>query len=174
MKSSSKDNLIEITQPTKANVNPYIQVLIDAQKDKSLPLLYGPELRKRFNKWSKHFQAKNLCLDSPREIILEIGSHKGKVLCELAQDQKHKNFIGLDITYKRVALTARKIHEQNLNNATVLLANARYLDQFIAKDEINGIILFFPDPWVKKSRQKHNRLINKEFCDAVYYYCITN
>ena len=68
---------------------------------------------------------------------------------------------------KRSFLTAQRLSEKNLDNAFSVLADARLLEQFIAPQELDGVVLFFPDPWLKRS-QKHNQLVNKDFCKKLY------
>lgn len=149
----------------KTGINPYVEKLIQAQKEGSLPLKFGGELRGMKGNWREYFSSR--MGTSVDKLILEIGVHKGKVLNKLVQDHPNSGIIGMDITMKRVVLSAERIKRQSLKNGVVLLGNARAIDDIFDKDELDGIIIFFPDPWTKKVKQMGNRLINKEFCQKV-------
>lgn len=81
----------------------------------------------------------------------------------MAQDFPDKGFVGFDITFKRVVETAKKAESSNLENLISVLANAKRLDLLFEPNEVDGIIIFFPDPWAKKARQTKNRLIDEEY-----------
>jgi tRNA (guanine-N7-)-methyltransferase len=149
----------------KDAVNPYAKRLTDARKTADLPLKFGSELCNMKGEWRKYFETK---MQPPIDrLILEIGIHKGKVMLELAQDHPHTGVIGMDITMKRVVLSADVIKNKGLKNSVVLLGNAKFLSQIFDTGELDGILIFFPDPWTKKSKQLNKRLMNPEFCSQV-------
>lgn len=71
--------------------------------------------------------------------------------------------LGLDITFKRVVKTASKAVQGGHRNVHALLCNATGMSRIFAPGEIDGLVLFFPDPWVRKKSQRKNRLLNEEF-----------
>ena len=139
-------------------VNPFVDRLLDGQKDGTLNLAFGPDLANYQNYWRTKYK------HSPKELILEIGCHNGDFLNSLAKNNPDKGFIGIDITYKRTVLTAEKAKISKNKNIISVLANATHLKRLFHRHELSGIILLFPDPWNKKRRQKKNRLINRQFC----------
>lgn len=149
----------------KKNVNQYLDIFTQAHAEGSLPMKYGPELQGMRGGWQSFITKQNA---SPVEkLIVEIGVHKAKVLRALAQKHPSFGFIGMDITFKRVVVSAQRLKEDGANNAAIVLGNAKAMTEIYADNELDGVIIFFPDPWTKKSRQIKNRLINPEFCQAL-------
>jgi len=102
------------------------------------------------------------------KLIVEIGSHDGAVMCSLAAKSPHHCFVGLDITLKRVHKAAMLAKEQGLANVAFAYANARAMSHLFAAEEIHSILIFFPDPWQKKMRQRKHRLLDASFCKVLY------
>ena len=106
--------------------------------------------------------------NSKNDIVLEIGSYYGHMLIELSQNNPSLNFLGLDITYKRVVKTALKIQSAQLDNCKVSMIEAQTLLSFFLKKEIlKGLCIFFPDPW-PKDRQKKHRLLSQKFFENAF------
>ena len=148
----------ELPSSHNPEVNPYFSKLKESCQEKTLPVLYGPYLRGKKGKWREEFDNK------PEDLLLEIGCHKGHTLSRFAQDNKERSFVGLDITYKRVCETAILAQENNLINVRSVLANANEIEHIFDKEELTGVVIFFPDPWLRKKKQKKNRLIKPRFC----------
>jgi tRNA (guanine-N7-)-methyltransferase len=144
-------------------VNPYVALLAEAVRDGTLPILHGPALKEARGEWLPRI-AKFHGRDAPfTRLVVEVGCHKGLTLTEMAKDQPDTAFVGVDITFKRVVTTAQRARELGLKNVFCVLANAASLDQIFAPCEVDGVVLFFPDPWVKKQSQAKNRLVNPAF-----------
>lgn len=103
---------------------------------------------------------------SHSSLILEIGSYLGKNLIEMAEANPKINFLGLDITYKRVVTTARRIQKRNLKNAFVGICDGADLLNALPTKSLSGVCVFFPDPWSKEKQRKH-RLLNQEFFNVL-------
>ena len=142
-------------------VNPYVNLLIGGQL-RSLPVCYGQSLKGKAGSWRETLREKMEI--PPEKLILEIGVHKGKVIKNLALDYPHWGFLGMDITFKRVVLSAEKLARAQTKNAMILLGNAKHIAKVFAPGELDGVIIFFPDPWAKKKHQMRNRLLNETFC----------
>ena len=56
------------------------------------------------------------------------------------------------------------IHLSKLLNVRVALCEGEGVESIFAPKELSGIIIFFPDPWTKKLRQRHNRMIDQSVC----------
>lgn len=136
------------------SVNPYVSKLSEAVA-KGYPALYGERLRGLAGQWLKTFDKK--CL------VLEVGCHKGLVLDAMASQQRDTLHIGMDITFKRVFETARKSFQAQRDNMVAVLANGHGLADLFAAREVDGLIIFYPDPWERKKRQQKNRLVNRAF-----------
>lgn len=151
----------ELPSSHSGEVNPYYEILKKSARDRTLPLFYGPFLEGKKGNWREEFKNK------PKDLLLEIGCHKGSTLCQIAEDNKALGFIGIDITYKRVCETASLAVAKELQNVRSVLANGNELSYIFQEAELSGIIIFFPDPWLKKKKQKKNRLIKQEFCGII-------
>jgi tRNA (guanine-N7-)-methyltransferase len=121
--------------------------------------MYGEELRGRRGLWKDFFSTE------PQRLFLEIGCHKGLTLRALGQDHPGDGFLGLDRTFKRVVLTAQRSKE--LPNVGTIYGDGRFFGELFCPGELDGVVLFFPDPWNKKISQKHNRLVNLEFVQTL-------
>ncbi|MCP3660787.1 MAG: tRNA (guanosine(46)-N7)-methyltransferase TrmB [Bacteroidetes bacterium] len=100
--------------------------------------------------------------DNP--IILEIGCGCGKYTYSLATMFPNKNFIGVDIKGARIWFGSQKCLNNNIYNVAFLRTRIEHLDNFFAEDEIDEIIITFPDPRPKKSEAK-KRLTSPRFLD---------
>jgi len=146
----------------KEGLNPYLKILKSTRDDSELPVLFGSDLEGKMGGWRKFFESKVGI--SPERLVLEVGVHKGKVLADLTESQPKDAFLGIDITFKRVIISASKLENRGLKNGHILLGNAKQINQVFAPGELDGVIIFFPDPW-KKPKQAHNRLLQAEFCN---------
>lgn len=147
------------TTRLRSEINPFVAKLKDSDQ---LPALYGPQLEKAAKNWKQTLKSEN------SRLFVEIGCHKGDVICEMAKAHPEDLFLGLDITFKRVVLTAGKAIENQLDNLKSILSDARCLPLLFEEGSVDGIVIFFPDPWAKKARQQKNRLIDSEFLNQVY------
>lgn len=141
----------------REDVNAFLNVL----KDGDLPILYGPKLEPMIGTWSEHFAEK--LGHAPKAVVLEIGSHLGEVILKMAENEPETGFVAMDITLKRVVKVAQKSVAKNLKNITSILCNAKFLDLIFKDHELDGALVFFPDPWAKKKRYHKNRLLKPEF-----------
>lgn len=106
--------------------------------------------------------------DMSKPFILEIGCYMGKNVVELASQNKDLNIFGIDITYKRVVKAARKLKRLNIDNGKIAICDGRaFLDEMLPDNSLNGVCIFFPDPW-PKDRHEKNRLLKKEFTENLF------
>ncbi len=118
----------------------------------------------------------------PGPLILDIGFGNGDTLVETAERNPEKNFIGIDVHRPGIGRLLAQLQERNLQNVRVYFADAvDILNQNISDASIDGVNLFFPDPWPKK-RHRKRRLVNPVFADLVgkklrtggRFYCATD
>ena len=103
----------------------------------------------------------------PGPLILDIGFGNGDTLVDTAERFPEKNFIGIDVHRPGIGRILAQLHERNLQNVRVYYADAvDILKQNIANASIDGVNLFFPDPWPKKRHHKR-RLVNPVFADLI-------
>ena len=95
-------------------------------------------------------------------IVLELGCGKGEYSVGLAQQNPHKNFIGIDIKGARFWRGAKTAITQQINNVAFLRTQIELIQQCFAPNEVSEIWITFPDPQIKYKRTKH-RLTNATF-----------
>ncbi len=98
--------------------------------------------------------------DAP--IRIEIGMGKGRFLMELAAQNPHINFIGIE-KYSTVLLRAiQKMEELLLPNVRFIRMDAEEICEVFDVGEVDRIYLNFSDPW-PKDRHAKRRLESREF-----------
>lgn len=103
-------------------------------------------------KWNEYFQNDN-------DIYLEIGCGSGNFTVGNAEKFKDRNYIALELRFKRLVMGAKKSEKRNLKNLVFLRKRGEKIKDFLSKDEISGVYINFPDPW---ENEEHKRIISKE------------
>lgn len=99
-------------------------------------------------KWCKDYFRNN------HPIILELGCGKGEYTVRLAEKDPNINFIGMDIKGARIWTGARYAIDHRLNNVVFIRSRIEFVNSFFDRDEIHEIWLTFPDPQLKRKRNK--------------------
>ncbi|WP_315523602.1 tRNA (guanosine(46)-N7)-methyltransferase TrmB [Fusobacterium massiliense] len=132
----------------KSNYNIYMYKLLDYPEY----IIYDSELMKeKKGKWNQFF--KN---DNP--IALEIGTGSGNFMRQLAERNPNKNFIGLELRFKRLVLSAEKCKKRAMKNVALLRKRGEEIEEFLGKNEISEMYINFPDPWEGTEK---NRIIQE-------------
>ncbi len=82
--------------------------------------------------------------DSP--VVLELGCGKGEYSVGLSGIFPHKNFIGIDIKGARMWRGAKTANEIRSGNVAFLRTRIEFISSFFSEDEVDEILLTFPDP----------------------------
>ena len=90
--------------------------------------------------------------DNP--IILELGCGRGEYTVGLAQQNPHRNYIGIDIKGSRMWTGATQAHQSGMTNVAFLRTNIEFVWQFFAPGEVSEIWLTFSDPQMKKATKR--------------------
>ncbi len=98
---------------------------------------------------------------------LEIGSGKGQFLVDMAKKYPDKFFIGLERNVTCCGFTAKKLVEEEIQNAKLMFINADILMDKIPDNSIEAVFLNFSDPWPKK--RHHKRRLTADRYLANYY-----
>ena len=109
--------------------------------------------------WRKFF-SDNL----DRELFVELGTGKGDFICQLAEKNPDKNFLGLEMEKEVVLKAARKIQEKNLSNVRLAVFDINNVEKIFADGEVDRLYINFCDPWPKKRHAKR-RLTYVTFLD---------
>lgn len=107
-------------------------------------------------KWSQFFDNKN-------NIHLEIWTWFGHFFARESGQNMYKNFIWMEIKYKRLYKTAQKTIEAWNQNFVLLKDFGQNIDKIFNENEISQTYVFFPDPWDNKDRQKKHKLFQTKF-----------
>lgn len=99
----------------------------------------------------------------PAPCYLEIGFGSGVSLIEAAKANPDKNFIGVETYKPGIGALFIAAHQNALSNLRVCYGDAiDVLEKCIPDGSLNGIQIFFPDPWPKR-RHHARRLIQPAF-----------
>lgn len=91
--------------------------------------------------------------------ILEIGFGMGASTAEIAERQPDSDYLGIEVHPPGVGSLLKLIEEKALTNLRVIQHDAvEVLDHMIGDATLDGVHIFFPDPWPKKRHHKR-RLI---------------
>lgn len=103
--------------------------------------------------------------DAPR--FLEIGFGSGQSLLALAALNPDKDFIGVETHQPGIGSLLLGMQKRQLNNIRIYNADAvDVLEDCIPPSSLDGVQLFFPDPWPKR-RHHPRRLIQAQFVSLV-------
>jgi tRNA (guanine-N7-)-methyltransferase len=95
--------------------------------------------------------------------ILEIGFGMGATTAEIAAARPGDDFIGVEVHEPGVGALLKLIGEQSLSNIRILQHDAvEVLEHMIAPASLDGVHIYFPDPW-HKARHHKRRLIQPKF-----------
>ncbi len=95
--------------------------------------------------------------------ILEIGFGMGETTAKIAHTLPDCDFIAAEVHTPGVGALLKLIDEQSLTNIRVIQHDVvEVLHNMIADGSLDGVHIFFPDPWHKKRHHKR-RLIQAEF-----------
>ena len=95
--------------------------------------------------------------------ILEIGFGMGTATAEIAAGLPGQNFLGVEVHTPGVGSLLKLVGEQGLSNIRIIQHDAvEVLENMLAENTLDGVHIFFPDPWHKKRHNKR-RLIQAEF-----------
>jgi tRNA (guanine-N7-)-methyltransferase len=87
--------------------------------------------------------------------ILEIGFGMGEATAHIAALMPEKNFLCCEVHTPGVGALLKRIGEQDLANIRILQHDAvEVIDNMLPPASLDGVHIFFPDPWHKK---KHNK-----------------
>ena len=100
-------------------------------------------------------------------VILEIGFGMGDSLFEMAVNNPHNNYLGIEVHKPGVGRLLGNIKKQALTNLKVMKSDAvEVLSKQIPDESLSAVYLFFPDPW-HKTRHHKRRIVQDDFIQLV-------
>ncbi len=99
--------------------------------------------------------------DAPK--ILEIGFGMGESTAIIAQAHPENDYLAIEVHTPGVGSLLKQIEELPLSNIRIIQHDAvEVLRDMLADNVLNGVHIFFPDPW-HKTRHNKRRLIQAPF-----------
>ena len=101
------------------------------------------------------------------KVIMEIGFGMGEATAIIAKNHPNNGYIAVDVHPPGIGKLLARIVENDLTNLKVIEEDVHVvLQHMIADESLDGIHLFFPDPWPKKKHNKR-RIVNSEFLSLI-------
>lgn len=95
--------------------------------------------------------------------VLEIGFGMGETTAAIAATHPEIDYVGVEVHSPGVGSLLNRIHALGLANVRIIQHDAvEVLTHMIAPAALDGVHIFFPDPWPKKRHHKR-RLIQPAF-----------
>lgn len=105
--------------------------------------------------------------DHKSRYFLEIGFGNGELLYTLASRHPDDGYIGIEVHRPGLGHLLYKLEKNGVTN--IRISNIDAMDSLknnLPDHSLDGIYLFFPDPWQKKKHRKR-RIINHEFIELI-------
>ena len=129
-------------------------------------------IQDNFQKYAVIFENKltnfgDLFKNKNSELILEIGFGMGTSTAEIARSNLNKNYIAIEVHSPGVGNLLKLIQESDIRNLKIIQHDAvEVLNMMIKNDSLDGVHIFFPDPWPKKRHHKR-RLIQSNLLKLI-------
>ena len=102
------------------------------------------------------------------KVIMEIGFGMGEATAIIAKNHPNNGYIAVDVHPPGIGKLLARIVENDLTNLKVIEEDVHVvLQHMIADESLDGIHLFFPDPWPKKKHNKR-RIVNEGFLSLIH------
>jgi tRNA (guanine-N7-)-methyltransferase len=114
--------------------------------------------------------------------ILEIGCGMGETTARIAAAHPENDYLGIEVHAPGLGSLCKRIAEANLTNLRLIAHDAvEVVRDMLPEESLDGIHIFFPDPWHKKRNHKR-RLIQPPFVAELarrlkpggYLHCATD
>lgn len=137
------------------NPNEYILALKGEFAEVAFDEVRTPELR---GLWRSEVFEKNE--DWPLDI--EIGTGNGFHFAYQAEKNPERGLVGFELKYKPLIQSIRRSIRMGCENTRVCRYDAHLICDVFAENEVNDVVIHFPDPYLKKKFRKR-RLITENF-----------
>lgn len=137
--------------------------ITDAQRQAkdALQKVHGIEFTQQEIKLSEIFP-------KSEKVIMEIGFGMGEATAIIAKNHPNNGYIAVDVHPPGIGKLLARIVENDLTNLKVIEEDVHVvLQHMIPNESLDGIHLFFPDPWPKKKHNKR-RIVNEGFLTLIH------
>ncbi|MDR0290949.1 MAG: tRNA (guanosine(46)-N7)-methyltransferase TrmB [Treponema sp.] len=120
--------------------------------------------------------------DNNNPVVVEIGFGMGIATATIAEENPSKNYLGIEVHRPGIGRLLWEIEQRGLSNIRIIEHDAAEVFlKMIPPESLEGLHLFFPDPWPKKRHHKR-RLVQKPFTSVLanslkpsgYLYMVTD
>ena len=99
--------------------------------------------------------------------IVEIGTGMGEATAIIAEHFPSSGFLTFEVHVPGVGALLNKITNKRLENVRIVQDDARvFLDRHLPDHSLDGVHLYFPDPWPKRKHHKR-RIVQSEFIELI-------
>jgi len=103
----------------------------------------------------------------PQPVVMEIGYGMGEATWQIAKHNPAINYLGVEVHMPGVGKLMARIEEFALTNVKLIERDVfEVFHYMIADSALDGVHLYFPDPWPKKRHFKR-RIVNQRFIAEV-------
>ncbi|CAN2187508.1 COG0220 Predicted S-adenosylmethionine-dependent methyltransferase [Candidatus Nanopelagicaceae bacterium] len=137
--------------------------ITDAQREAKMALqaVHGIEFKQEIIDLNQIFPTSD-------KVIMEIGFGMGEATAIIAKNHPNNGYIAVDVHPPGIGKLLARIVENDLTNLKVIEEDVHVvLQHMIADDSLDGIHLYFPDPWPKKKHNKR-RIVNEGFLKLIH------
>lgn len=100
-------------------------------------------------------------------VVMEIGYGMGEATWQIAKANPAINYLGVEVHMPGVGKLMAKLNEYELTNVKLIERDVfEVFHYMIADGALDGVHLYFPDPWPKKRHFKR-RIVNQRFISEV-------
>ncbi len=115
-------------------------------------------------------------------VVLEIGFGMGEATAHIASVLPDTNFLCCEVHEPGVGALLKRIGEQGLQNIRICAHDAvEVLEHMVLQGSLQGVHIFFPDPWHKKRHNKRRliqpplvRKLAEHLAPGGYIHCATD
>jgi len=123
------------------------------------------------HKWVISFEKRHLdfgvLFGRAAPVILEIGFGMGETTSAIAKARPQDDFLGVEVFNAGVGALLNRIESEQISNIRILQHDVvEALQSMIAPESLDGVHIYFPDPWPKKRHHKR-RLIQPAFVELL-------
>jgi tRNA (guanine-N7-)-methyltransferase len=102
------------------------------------------------------------------QVVLEIGFGMGEATALIARDFPNTGFLAVEVHKPGIGKLMARVEELALSNIRIIEGDAHpIITTMITDKSVDGVHLFFPDPWPKKRHNKR-RIVNAEFLALIH------
>ena len=118
--------------------------------------------------YSTEFLTITSLFPTSEQVVLEIGFGMGEATALIARDFPSTGYLAVEVHKPGIGKLMARVEELALSNIRIIEGDAHpIITTMIPDKSVDGVHLFFPDPWPKKRHNKR-RIVNAEFLALIH------